>query len=91
MIAANIANIDHGANRFSKVDAGIPAPSIEEAATLLNINKSTVSEAKSVLRQQPPALIATKKTGGKSSPTSLKDGRGEVGQYESRHTNRFGT
>ena len=44
------AGFRSGGGGRPKAGAGIPAPSIEEAATLLNINKSTVSDTKTVLR-----------------------------------------
>ena len=56
---ATIANRPHGDHS----DVGIPTSTAEEAGQMLNVNRSTVFEAKAVLRGGTPEEIEAGKTG----------------------------
>lgn len=63
MVAARIANINHGENRFTidaSIDASISQP---EAAELLNVGRASVQRARQVIEQGTPELVAKVESG----------------------------
>lgn len=69
MIAGRIANRPHG----DQGDVGIPnSPTLQEAAEMLNIHRSTVSEAKVVLKEGTPEEIAAVDSGEVAASTTAK-------------------
>jgi len=63
-IAAELANLSHGTNRFEEKVEGSNDPStgisIKEAAEAMNVSEPSVKRAKKVMREDPAAHEATK-------------------------------
>jgi ParB-like chromosome segregation protein Spo0J len=60
VIAANIANIEKGANRFSNKEGSID---LSTAAKMLNVGEATVKRAKTFLEKAAPELVEKVKQG----------------------------
>jgi ParB-like chromosome segregation protein Spo0J len=69
LIAARLASVKLGTNRFTKVDGEISLPT---AAALLNVDRATVGHAKTVLREGTPEEIQAVEQGSAAVSTIAK-------------------
>ncbi len=96
VIAARLAALPLGSNQHDSEGARIQAPSQKEAATLLNVSRSTVQEAKTVLDRGTPEEIAAVLAGTVSASTigrQIRSGDGAARRKSKRdetlsHTGR---
>jgi len=70
LIAADMANMEHGTNRFSV--EGQNCPSIEEASEALNVSPRSVKNAKRVLREADEDTIDAIKRGEETVGGAIK-------------------
>lgn len=68
MVAAEIANMKHGQNQHVKQDAQIcrSSVSVGDAATLLNVSRSSIQRAREVRELGTPELVAAVESGAAS-------------------------
>ncbi len=60
MVAAKLANLDHGVRADASIDASVTQP---QAAELLNVSRPSVQRAKQVLKKATPETIAAVESG----------------------------
>jgi hypothetical protein len=65
MVAAKLADLDHGSNRFQHKVEGQPCPSttIDGAAEALNTSTGTLKRAKTVIEKGEPEVVAAVESG----------------------------
>lgn len=75
MVAARLANLKHGSNRYEKVEFEISnsTATVDEAAALLNVSPATVVNARKVLHHGTPEEIAAVESGQASVSTIAED------------------
>ena len=93
-IAAELANLERGTNRFGKKVEGSNDPStsgtsIDEAAAMLNVSPKSVKRAKQTMRDDPKAHEAAKagKKGTRFSWVRIAEGHGIVSGTDGRSRN----